>query len=581
MKRAAWTLTALAATSMTLLPARRAEACGCFTPPDPSVPVVQAGERILFATQNGQVTAHIQIQYQGDAKDFGWLLPLPSVPTLELGVDELFNQLTTTTQPKYKLNKVYEGNCSFDPSKNFGRFNTNNAVPGLAGGGEGDTTGQSSPLVIQSSIGPYDYAVLKADDQSAMLKWLSDNRYFVPVGTTDSVSAYIHTGAYFLALKLQSGQSVGDLQPVVVHYASDLPMIPIVLTSTGAKPDMGIQVWMLGAGRAIPRNYYHTIIDDAVLDWNNAAANYNDVIIAATKEADGRHTFVTEYAGPSTPMVGVLNAPSRFGVQSDLASMPDAISFINYLNSHQFYTVNPSTSGPVFQPFIYSSQLLSILGKYVPVPAGLAAQGITPSQFYYNISYYLGSYRQSNPSLFTGYTMTYDPTTMASDIWTRVVTPTLSAGALFDQFPYLTRLYTTLSPENMNSDPVFSFNPSLPDWSNVHTGTLTYHCGWYGGGNPQTTPATLVTEAGFTLDFPYGVGSKFVAPALPASQQIQTLSEEGPATVITDNTGTINLGLTHLSNGCAMDAHGRPEGLVALGVAVLLGGLLIRRRRRA
>src|SRR5262245_40947278 len=90
-----------------------AAACGCFTPPDPTVPVVQAGERILFAADNGQVVAHIQIQYAGAAGDFGWLLPLPSVPKLELGTDELFNQLIATTQPKYRLTRVYNGNCRF------------------------------------------------------------------------------------------------------------------------------------------------------------------------------------------------------------------------------------------------------------------------------------------------------------------------------------------------------------------------------------------------------------------------------------------------------------------------------------
>src|SRR5258706_4154909 len=81
-----------------------ADACGCFTPPDPSVPVVQAGERILFAVANGQVTSHVQIQYSGEAKEFGWLLPLPSIPTLELGTDELFAQLYAATQPKYRMN---------------------------------------------------------------------------------------------------------------------------------------------------------------------------------------------------------------------------------------------------------------------------------------------------------------------------------------------------------------------------------------------------------------------------------------------------------------------------------------------
>ncbi len=55
----------LAASVVTFSP--RAEACGCFAPPDPATPVVQAGERILFAVENGKVTAHIQIQYAGSA----------------------------------------------------------------------------------------------------------------------------------------------------------------------------------------------------------------------------------------------------------------------------------------------------------------------------------------------------------------------------------------------------------------------------------------------------------------------------------------------------------------------------------
>src|SRR3954447_24787228 len=80
--------------------AQPALACGCFAPPDPTTPVVQAGERIVFGVYGGQVVAHIQIQYKGDAKDFGWLLPLPSLPTLELGTDELFSRLLERTQPQ-------------------------------------------------------------------------------------------------------------------------------------------------------------------------------------------------------------------------------------------------------------------------------------------------------------------------------------------------------------------------------------------------------------------------------------------------------------------------------------------------
>jgi MYXO-CTERM domain-containing protein len=559
----------------------KADACGCFAPPDPSVPIVQAGERILFAMNNGQVTAHVQISYQGSASDFGWLLPLPSVPTLELGVDELFNQLVSSTQPKYKLNRVYEGNCSFNPARFGGGGGLAAAPSNGAGGGDSSQTG-SSPLVIQDSIGPYDYAVLKADSKDAMLQWLNTNHYFIPTGTDSAVDPYIHPGAYFLALKLKSGNSTGDLQPVVIKYQSDLPMIPLVLTSVGAKPDMGIQVWMLGQGRAIPRNYYHTVINDAVLDWNNGSQNYEDVIIRATKEAPARHTFVTEYAGAVTPMKGLLNAPGRFGSNAELAAQPDAVSFVQYLYSHNFGTLNqPQGGGGPVQSFGYqlSSQLISILQKYVPVPPALVQKGITAQFFYQDISYYLGQYQQMNPADFTGWTLNYQPTMMAQEIDARVVQPTLAAGALFDNYPYLTRLYTTLSPENMDKDPVFSFNVGLPDWNNEHDGTLTYHCGVIGNSNQTNTSATLQTAEGWTINYPYGTGTTFTAPNLPASLRIEILAEEGNPQVVTDNSGQIKSGIGG-SSGCSYGGSSSDTGWWMLGGLLLVAGTLIRRREQ-
>ena len=92
---------ALGFSALSVLAPQSAIACGCFAPPDPSVPIVQAGERILFAESSGQVTAYIQVQYSGKPGEFGWLLPLPAIPKtkagtdgIDVGVDELFTQLT-------------------------------------------------------------------------------------------------------------------------------------------------------------------------------------------------------------------------------------------------------------------------------------------------------------------------------------------------------------------------------------------------------------------------------------------------------------------------------------------------------
>jgi hypothetical protein len=494
---------------------RRADACGCFTPPNPSVPVVQVGERILFSVHQGQVTAHVQVQYSGTAgTDFGWLLPLPSVPTLELGTDELFTRLTNATQPQYQLQTVRDSSCQY---LGYGG--------GMATGGGTATGGNSSAdagiagppvVVVQDSVGPYDYAVLRADSKVEMLGWLTANHYFVPAGTDDAVAPYIQPGAYFLALKLRAGKTTGDLQPVVLHYASDLGVIPLTLTSTGAQQNMGIQVWMLGEGRAIPRNYAHTVLNDSVINWQQAGANYNDVVIRAVGEAPGKHAFITEYAGAAAPVAQAMLPTSRFGTKEELAAQPTAQAFVQYLWTHGF---GASTLANPAAGLSLGGPLKAILAERLPPPPG-----VDPENFYRAYGYYLP---QAPPQ-------DYQPVALADAIWTQVVVPTQKAAALFTSTETLTRLYTTISPADMNRDPAFSFNPSLPAVSNVHLATMTVSCE-SNGYTPRH--GVLVTEQGWRLEYPNG---PFSAPAvdvatLPGSLRIEVLREEGPPEVLTDN----------------------------------------------
>jgi hypothetical protein len=546
--------------------AGRAEACGCFAPPDPTVPVVQAGERILFATANGQVTAHIQIQYAGDAKDFGWLLPVPSVPTLKVGTEELFTQLIATTQPRYFVQVKATGNCSGLFPGGFA-----NAAPSARAGDGSEAGGGGSPLVIQSSIGPYDYAVLKADDKTAMLKWLADNRYFIPVGTEDVVGPYIRQGAFFLALKLQSGKSAGDIQPVVLQYPSDLPMIPIILTSVAAQPNMGIQVWMLGNGRAIPRNYRHVVINDSQLDWFNSARNYNDVVIQAVSEAPEKHAFVTEYAGTSDVMKDVLDGPTRFGTQAALAALTDPAAFVEYLFENGYAPVPQNSFGGRFAPpqQVLPPVLKALVLGAIPFPTGL--KGVTTEdQFLAELRYYLGDYRARNPGLFVGYQTNFVPAALAGEIFEKVVKPAREAGALFRQYPTLTRLYTTLSPQDMTRDPVFSYNPSLPEVSRDHTATYEVNCGV--AGSQFSSPGRLITEQGWSIKFPNGRNSapeRSLAQG-PAALRVETLAEEGAPIVDLDNTVPIRQ-----VQGCGGCSAVDPLGLGLLAMAAFL------RRRRA
>jgi hypothetical protein len=110
------------------------------------MPVDQTGENILFATDGATVEAHIQIQYQGEAPKFAWVLPLPAVPELRVGSQLLFQALLAGTVPSY----------GFTTSLGCG----GQSVPIAVNGGGGVNIPPSIPeapvVVLKETVGAYD-----------------------------------------------------------------------------------------------------------------------------------------------------------------------------------------------------------------------------------------------------------------------------------------------------------------------------------------------------------------------------------------------------------------------------------------
>ena len=103
MRRPSTHIPALILASLALAPT--AQACGGLFCDGPTNPVDQAGENILFAVDEEaeQITVHVQIQYEGAAEEFAWILPTPALPELQLGTDALFTALGNT-RARFGLN---------------------------------------------------------------------------------------------------------------------------------------------------------------------------------------------------------------------------------------------------------------------------------------------------------------------------------------------------------------------------------------------------------------------------------------------------------------------------------------------
>ena len=151
---------ATAGWTMQLFNAPEAKACGGFF--CSQVPIEQSGETIIFGVdkEESKVTATIQINYQGEAKDFAWVIPVMSAPEISLAPQAMFQNIRWQTDPQYYLNWDNEdGGCWWD----YALSEDTEAVPS-AGGAEG------VEVVDEQAVGPYQTVTLKAEGAEELLR---------------------------------------------------------------------------------------------------------------------------------------------------------------------------------------------------------------------------------------------------------------------------------------------------------------------------------------------------------------------------------------------------------------------------
>ncbi len=516
------------AVAATIMAPGAASACGGFFC-SLQQPVNQVGEHILFAVDGTDVTAHIQIAYAGEAEKFSWVLPLPAVPELAVGSDLLFQRLRAMTDPKLELTWKNEGDCEYTNSCPC-QFDDAEASPGGTANGGGGVS-----VVASGEVGPFEYKVVEGEGP-ALFAWLNDNGYDQPPEAEDLVGYYANLEFKFVTLKLQKGKDAGDLQPIVLKYSSEtFACIPLKLTSIAAADHMPVFTWVLADARAVPLNFFNVLLNPKKFDWLNCATAadtdewcnwqpyqqqcqdaYLKVVTDAADAAAG-HAFVTEFAGPPDIMKDQIYTEGQFDL-SKLEGKTTPGAFLQEMMAQQF----PRT--PLLQQVIRAA-----IPK--PAEADLGEECKEDNQFYNN-----NQIDECIKYMPEGWT--FDPVAMAADLKERLVDPMVAAQALFSTHHYMTRMFTTISPDEMTKDPVFGFNSDLPDVSNVFKATGSATC--KAGSKWEAEKVTITFEDGdsYFLEGEFsqcngwegGVaagGDDEFAPGESAADEIQVLSESG------------------------------------------------------
>jgi hypothetical protein len=276
-----------------LISARPGRACGGLF--CQNSPVDQAAERIIFTVDPGVVSAYVQINYTGSAPDFAWVVPVPSVPEVDVAEIDSFTELQAATDPVFMLPPMPD--CMFDDRGLAGAPVFEMAAPA----GSADVTVFSS-----GEAGPYQFDVVGTEtgNTNALIDWLNENNYRITPDMEPLVFVYVEEGMVFLAMKLQPEQGVQDIQPVKMTYTTERPAIPIRLTAVAATPNMGIYTWVFGRGQVESQNYARLNIEDDELSLSGpfgGGTNYLQLVGAGLDRFNGQ-AFITEYAQPTSQL---------------------------------------------------------------------------------------------------------------------------------------------------------------------------------------------------------------------------------------------------------------------------------------
>ena len=168
-----------------------------------------------------------QIDYDGDAEDFAWVVPVPGYPKLFPVEDDIFYELHKLTQPP--------------PPSGFG-----------CGWGAGvptsDLEDEGVHIWEENQVGIYHTTTLSATDPNSLVGWLNDNGYAFPVEGQEILDYYVQQNWFFVAMKIQHGETInssenytGAIQPIGIMFFSDEMIYPLKISTLSA-PSWGTEV---------------------------------------------------------------------------------------------------------------------------------------------------------------------------------------------------------------------------------------------------------------------------------------------------------------------------------------------------
>lgn len=272
----------------------------------PTIPTQHA----IIVYRDGKETLIIESALSGEGKNFGWILPLPSVPDkIDKVSTGTLKTMTFLIQPKiiHDLSQwfilpvslliiVLLGLVCFVSSEKGGLFrflvylflvaivvamllpSLSKARSGISHWGAKYETDAKVEILKQVMAGIYDIAVIKAEKASDIYDWLDKNGFGRLDKGEEIVSDYIKKGWCFAAARISRDltEGISTPHPVSMEFATNEPFYPLRLTAL-AGSDVGLELFVIAKNEVVSRSLKKEFCDIFVVKKDERAKIYGEI----------------------------------------------------------------------------------------------------------------------------------------------------------------------------------------------------------------------------------------------------------------------------------------------------------------
>lgn len=250
-KRVALAGLALAALSVMALAPEQADSMCCYFRPiivdvkNPSEILQPSQVALITWDAEKQIeTVTVQPRFEGNARDFGMVIPTPSQPKLDEMPRDFFKALATFTTAK----KREFPQSRIMPFFGFGgdmalqRAAPMAAAKGGPGGGGLAPRPSTVEVLEVGLVGNLDYKIISAGRPDDLFTWLKDNKYQY-AGDEATLDHYVKRKYFFTVMKIDTlqmkrnadGSYTGDVTPTRFTFKSDKLVYPLKITQPSVK----------------------------------------------------------------------------------------------------------------------------------------------------------------------------------------------------------------------------------------------------------------------------------------------------------------------------------------------------------